>query len=110
MMKKILVIGSGGSGKSTVATRLGALLDLEVIHLDQFFWRPGWISLSPEDWAQTVTELLDRESWIIDGNYSGTLELRFRKCDTIIFLDLSRWLCLWRIVTRALRYRNANRP
>ena len=109
-MKKILVIGSGGSGKSTVATRLGALLNLEVIHLDKLFWRPGWVKPEPEDWLQTVNELTDRDSWILDGNYSGTLDLRFRKCDTIIFLDLSRWLCLWRIVTRALRYRNASRP
>jgi adenylate kinase family enzyme len=109
-MKKILVIGSGGSGKSTFATRLGALLQLEVIHLDKLFWRPGWVKPEPEDWLQTVDDLTDRDSWIIDGNYSRTLDLRFRKCDTVIFLDLSRWLCLWRIVTRALRYRNAIRP
>ena len=109
-MKKILVIGSGGSGKSTVATRLGALLNLEVSHLDKLFWRPGWVRPEPEDWLQTVNDLTDRDSWIVDGNYSRTLEVRFRKCDTIVFLDLSRWLCLWRIMKRALRYRNANRP
>jgi adenylate kinase family enzyme len=60
--------------------------------------------------VQTVTELMNRDSWILDGNYSGTLELRFQQCDTIIFLDLSRWLCLWRIVRRVLRYRNDLRP
>ena len=109
-MKKILVIGSGGSGKSTFATRLGALLNLEVSHLDKYFWQPGWVKLAPEEWLRTITELTDRDSWILDGNYSGTLDLRFRKCDTIVFLDLSRRLCLWRIVTRALRYRGANRP
>ena len=109
-MKKILVIGSGGSGKSTFATRLGALLDLEVRHLDQLFWQPGWLKPAPEDWLQKVDELTDRDSWILDGNYSGTLDLRLRKCDTVVFLDLSRWLCLWRIVTRALRYRNRSRP
>jgi adenylate kinase family enzyme len=109
-MRRILVIGSGGSGKSTVATRLGALLNLEVSHLDKFFWQPGWVKPATEDWVQTVTELMNRDSWILDGNYSGTLELRFQKCDTIIFLDLSRWLCLWRIVRRVLRYRNDLRP
>ena len=109
-MRKILVIGSGGSGKSTFATRLGALLNLEVSHLDKFFWRPGWSKPAPEEWLQTVTELTDRESWILDGNYSGTLDLRVQKCDTVVFLDLSRWLCLWRIVRRALRYRNGHRP
>jgi adenylate kinase family enzyme len=109
-MRRILVIGSGGSGKSTVATRLGALLNLEVSHLDKFFWQPGWVKPATEDWVQTVTELMSRDSWILDGNYSGTLELRFEKCDTIIFLDLSRWLCLWRIVRRVLRYRKDLRP
>lgn len=109
-MKKILVIGSGGSGKSTVATRLGALLDLEVTHLDKLFWQPGWSKRAPEEWLQIVTDLTARDSWILDGNYSATLDLRFQKCDTIVFLDLSRWLCLWRIVTRMLRYRNGSRP
>jgi len=109
-MRKILVIGSGGSGKSTFATRLGTLLNLEVSHLDKFFWRPGWSKPAPEEWLRIVTDLTDRDSWILDGNYSGTLDLRFEKCDTVVFLDLSRWVCLWRIVTRALHYRNADRP
>jgi adenylate kinase family enzyme len=109
-MRKILVIGSGGSGKSTVSTRLGSLLNLEVCHLDKLFWRPGWVKPAREEWVQTVTELMNRDSWILDGNYSSTLELRFRQCDTIIFLDLSRWLCLWRIVRRVLRYRKDLRP
>ena len=109
-MRKILVIGSGGSGKSTFSTRLGALLNIEVTHLDQCFWRPGWVKPEPEEWLQTVTELTDRDSWILDGNYSGTLKLRIQKCDTVVFLDLSRWVCLWRIVTRSLRYRKGRRP
>jgi len=109
-MKRILVIGSGGSGKTTVATRLGESLNLEVSHLDQLFWRPGWSKPAPEEWLQIVTDLTDQDSWILDGNYSGTLELRIRKCDTVVFLDLARWLCLWRIVKRALRYRNGRRP
>lgn len=109
-MKRILVLGSGGAGKSTVATKLGELLDLEVNHLDKFYWRSGWEKPSPEEWLQTVTDLIDRDSWIIDGNYSGTLELRIQKCDTIVFLDLPRWLCLWRIVKRKIQYRRGGRP
>jgi len=56
-MKRILVIGSGGAGKSTVATRLGQLLDLEVNHLDKFYWRPGWVETPLEEWTQTVREV-----------------------------------------------------
>lgn len=109
-MKRILVIGSGGAGKSTVARRLGQLLDIEVNHLDKFFWKPGWIESPPDEWRETVTELINRESWIIDGNYSGTLKLRLQRCDTIVFLDMPRLLCLWRIVKRNLLYRRGGRP
>ena len=109
-MRRVLVIGSGGSGKSTVAARLGELLKLEVSHLDKLYWRAGWVEPEPDEWIRTVTELIERDSWVIDGNYSGTLDLRLRRCDTIVFLDLPRVLCLWRIVKRFFRYRNGNRP
>ena len=109
-MKRILVIGSGGAGKSTVATKLGQLLDLEVNHLDKFYWRPGWIETPPDEWLQIVTELINRDSWIIDGNYGGTLELRMQRADTIVFLDMPRLLCTWRILKRNLRYRRGGRP
>ena len=109
-MKRILVIGSGGSGKSTFAAKLGQLLNLEVFHLDKFYWRAGWVEPSKEEWLQTVTDLINRESWIIDGNYGGTLERRIQRCDTIIFLDLPRFLCMWRIVKRNLQYRRGGRP
>ena len=109
-MQRVLVIGSGGSGKSTVAAQLGELLKLEVHHLDKFYWRAGWVEAAPEEWIKTVTELINTESWIIDGNYSGTLELRLRKCDTIVFLDMPRVLCLWRIMKRFFLYRDGTRP
>jgi adenylate kinase family enzyme len=109
-MQKVLVIGSGGSGKSTLASRLGELLDIEVKHLDKFYWQPGWTEPAKDDWLRTVSELVSRDSWIMDGNYSGTLELRLNHCDTIVFLDMPRLLCLWRVVKRRLRYRNRSRP
>ena len=109
-MKRIIVIGSGGAGKSTFATKLGHLLDLQVIHLDKLFWKPGWVEPPRDEWLQTVTELVNRDSWIIDGNYSGTLDVRIQKCDTIIFLDMPRLLCLWRILKRNLQYRRGGRP
>ena len=109
-MKRILVIGSGGAGKSTVAIKLGQSLNLEVHHLDKYYWRPGWVKPSPEEWLRTVSELINRESWIIDGNYGGTLEQRLQRCDTIVFLDLPRLVCLWRVVKRNFRYCNGGRP
>ena len=109
-MQRVLVIGSGGSGKSTFAAQLGELLKLEVNHLDKFYWSAGWEKPTPDEWLKTVTELTDKDSWVIDGNYSGTLDLRIRRSDTIVFLDLPRVLCLWRIVMRFIRYRNGTRP
>ena len=109
-MRRVLVIGSGGAGKSTNAKRLGQILDIEVKHLDRFYWRPGWKESSKEEWLQTVAELTSGDSWIMDGNYGGTLEFRLQHCDTIIFLDMPRLLCLWRIAKRRLRYQNRSRP
>lgn len=109
-MKRVLVIGPGGAGKSTFARRLGEALNIEVTHLDRAYWRAGWTKPSDEDWVQTVTELTSGDAWIIDGNFGGTLELRLKHCDTIIFLDMSRLLCLWRVGKRRLRYRNRSRP
>jgi adenylate kinase family enzyme len=109
-MRKILVIGPGGAGKSTLASQLGKLLNIEVLHLDKFYWHPGWIERPRSEWLKTVEELLSRESWIMDGNYSGTLEIRLQACDTVIFLDMARTLCLWRVLKRAMMYRNHSRP
>lgn len=109
-MKRILVIGPGGAGKSTFSTRLGELLRLEVIHLDSLYWKSGWIESDKADWATTVGRLLERETWVMDGNYSGTLASRIAACDTVMFLDLPRMTCIWRVFRRALKYRNRTRP
>ena len=108
--KKILVIGPGGAGKSVFARQLGEILRLNVIHLDSWYWKPGWVEPSKEEWAATVDEILRGDSWIIDGNYSGTLERRLAACDAVIFLDLPRLTCIWRVISRVLRYRSTTRP
>src|SRR3982751_1716212 len=99
-MKKILVIGSGGAGKSTFAQRLGAILKLEVIHLDSLYWSSGWVEMPKDEWRTMVDELLKKDSWIMDGNYGGTLDIRLEAADTVVFLDISRLICLWRILKR----------
>lgn len=104
------MIGSGGAGKSTFATRLGKALNIEVIHLDSIYWRPGWVETPKQEWKKTVEDISARDSWIMDGNYSGTFESRFEACDTVIFLDIGRMVCLWRVIKRAVEYRNRSRP
>jgi adenylate kinase family enzyme len=109
-MKRVLVIGSGGSGKSTFAPRLGQRLGLPVIHLDRLFWHAGWVETPKDEWRRKVEELCAGDAWVMDGNYSGTLEVRLDACDTVIFLDLPRAVCLWRVLKRILTYRRASRP
>ena len=109
-MKKILVIGSGGAGKSTFAKRLGKILNIEVIHLDSLYWRPDWVETPKQEWKKRVEHLIAGDSWIMDGNYSGTLELRVEACDTVVFFDIARVTCLWRVIKRSVEYRNKIRP
>ena len=109
-MRRILVIGSGGSGKSTLAKRLGPLLGLPVVHLDSLYWSAGWIEPDKARWAETIRAVISQQAWILDGNYSGTLAERIEACDTVVFLDVSRTVCLWRVLKRVAKYRGKTRP
>jgi adenylate kinase family enzyme len=109
-MRRVLVIGPGGAGKSTLADELGKRLKIEVLHLDKFYWQAGWVEPAKDEWLLKVEEFLKRDSWIMDGNYSGTLETRLKACDAVIFLDMPRSVCLWRVFKRALMYRGRSRP
>lgn len=109
-MKRILVIGSGGAGKSTFSRCLSELTGIEVFHLDKLYWKPNWNEPSKAEWQKTLENLLEKEMWIMDGNFGGTLALRLAACDMAIFLDLPRTVCLQRVVKRRLTYRGTNRP
>jgi adenylate kinase family enzyme len=109
-MKRVLVIGSGGAGKSTFAAQLAEMTELPLIHLDEVYWKAGWIEPSREEWQRTTDRLLAGGAWVMDGNYGGTLERRLAACDTVFFLDVPRMLCLWRVLRRYLRFRGGNRP
>jgi adenylate kinase family enzyme len=104
-MKRVVVIGSGGAGKSTFSRRLHAATGLPLIHLDRLFWRPGWTEMPNEEWRATNEMLVKAEAWIIDGNYGGTMDVRLAAADTIIFLDLPRLVCLYRVLKRLAAYR-----
>ena len=109
-MRRILIIGSAGAGKTVLSRQLGELLQLPIMHLDALHWLPGWEKPPRDDWHRMVGELIQRDSWIMDGNYDGTLEPRLEACDTVILLDLPRTLCLYRVVKRSLLHYGRSRP
>lgn len=109
-MRKIIIIGSGGSGKSTLARKLSKILNIKVYHLDMLLWKPNWIGVSREEQIRIQNEILKNDEWIIDGNYSRTIDLRINAADTIIFLDLPRIICLFRVFKRYFKYLHKSRP
>lgn len=102
-MKRILIIGSPGSGKTTLARQLSAALSLPCIHLDRLFWESGWQMRPKEVFYKEMRDALLKEEWIIDGNYGGSISERASFADTVIFLDYPRILCLWRVLKRTVR-------
>lgn len=109
-MNKIVIIGSGGAGKSTLARQLGGLLQIPVYHLDTLHWKPGWVETPNAELSKIQQSIFRKSRWIIDGNYSNTLEMRIQHADTIILLDFSRYLCLYRVLKRRIQYHNQTRP
>ena len=103
--RKVLVIGSGGSGKTTLSKAVAARTGLPLIHLDRLFWHPGWVPTPDDEWDAIILELTQRDAWIMDGNYGRTLATRLAAADTVIFLDVAPLVCLWRIFKRRLRTR-----
>jgi adenylate kinase family enzyme len=109
-MKRTLIIGSGGAGKSTLARRLGEKTGIEVVHLDKLFWNPGWVRTEKKEWLEIVRQVIEKESWIMDGDFGSTLGMRADAADTIIFMDIPRHVCVYRIVKRWVMYNRDTRP
>ena len=109
-MQRVLVIGPCGAGKSTASFRLAELLGLPLYHLDQLHWRAGWIESSSAELEAALEPILARESWLIDGNYGGTLARRIERADTVVYLDYPVGRCLWRALKRVALFRGQVRP
>lgn len=110
MSNRIMIIGSGGAGKSTLSRTLGEKLNINVIHLDILLWKPNWNQVARDEQIKIQQQIIQDKEWIIDGNYGGTMDIRFQEADTIIFLDLLRIICIYRAIKRAIQYRNKSRP
>ncbi len=93
-MKKIIVIGCPGSGKSTVSRALHNKTGIPLYHLDMMYWNADETTVEKSVFLERLSAVLEKDEWIIDGNYGSTMELRMAACDTVIFLDYPLDVCL----------------
>ena len=93
-MKRIVVIGCPGSGKSTFSRSLSSKTEIPLFHLDMMFWNSDRTTVGKTVFKQRLSNVMQLDEWIIDGNYQSTMELRLQECDTVFFLDYSLDTCL----------------
>ena len=103
-MERVIIIGCGGAGKSTLARKLGEKTGLPVVHLDQIWWAPGnWQHMEQAEFDQRLLEEMEKPRWILDGNYNRTIVPRLEKCDAVIYLDYTRMVCLKNWIGRVIK-------
>jgi adenylate kinase family enzyme len=109
-MKRIVVIGCSGSGKSTFSRKLQQVTGNPLHHLDKLFWLPDWELRSDVEQDRIQKERIKEDNWIIDGNYQRSLPIRLERADTVFFFDYPRRLCLYRALKRIVSNRKRTRP
>ena len=100
--KKIAIIGCAGSGKTYLTLKLAQKVDLPIIHLDQYAWKPNWERIDFEELKKMHHELCKKDAWIMEGIYFKLLRERVEHADVVIFLDMPRSVCLWNVIKRSI--------
>ena len=104
-MKKIVIIGNGGTGKSTLAVRLGTKLGISPTPVDKLAWKPGFEHVPLDEFRVKLNEVIQKDSFIVDGwSYNATMKERLDAADTIIFLDYPVWFCYLYAAKRQAQY------
>ena len=109
-MERIQIMGCSGAGKSTLARKLGEKTGLPVVHIDSLFWKSGWVESTKAEIDEKILREASEEKWILDGNYSRTLQARLDRCDMVIYLDFPRWFCILSVIRRYLENAGQIRP
>lgn len=109
-VKRILIIGSNGAGKSTFSYQLAERTKLPLIHIDRLYWRNNWEVTPRQEFEELVAAQTHKPEWIIEGNSIGSLEQRLKYADTVFWFEFPPVLCLWNVLKRQLRYRGRGRP
>jgi adenylate kinase family enzyme len=101
-VRRVVVIGSSGAGKTTLARRIARHLDVANLELDAVFHQSNWTRLPREEFRARVSDLVTADGWVIDGNYSEVQDIVWPRADTVVWVDLPRWLVTSRIVRRTV--------
>jgi len=111
-MRRALVMGCSGAGKSTFARKLAVQRGLPFVSIDQIFWQPGWVESDRAEFSARMTREAEKPAWVMDGNYTshGAGVLRRARADTIFWFDLPRWACMIGVLRRSLLGYGVVRP
>lgn len=109
-MRRVMIVGQPGSGKSWLAVQVGARLGLPVYHMDHIHWLPGWVERPVPDKEAMCAEVEARQDWVFEGNFSLTVPNRIARADQVIWLDVPVGLRLWRVTRRKLTGLGRARP
>ena len=109
-MKRVIIIGGNGSGKTTFAYKLAEMTGFPLIHTDAIYWKNHWESVSREEFDEIMQEELKKEEWIVDGNNIRTIPQRLELCDTVFYFDFPSLICLWGVFSRCIKNYGKSRP
>lgn len=101
--RRIIIVGTTGSGKTTLARSLAQRFNIPHIELDALHWGPNWTPATRDDFRERVTQALVGDVWVTDGNYNMVRDIVWNRADTLIWLDYSLWVIYRRLIPRTVR-------
>lgn len=107
-IKRVMIFGVPGAGKSTFAEKLSTATGVPVLHLDTIYFDADWAKRNTEDFLKDQRDWIEKETWIIEGNSIKTLSLRYQQADLCLYFKVNRWLCLWRVFKRLVLRRKTD--
>ena len=104
-MRRISIVGSSGSGKTTLARTVATRIGIEHLELDSIYHQPNWQPLPDDEFRSAVRPLVNRDAWVVDGNYhrTGVQDIVWEHADTVIWLDLPRMTTMRRVASRSFK-------
>ncbi|MEM7442884.1 MAG: DNA topology modulation protein FlaR [Pseudomonadota bacterium] len=109
-VRRIMIVGGPGSGKSVLARLLGQKTGLPVFHMDHIHWKSGWVERDRSDKDRLTYEVHRQDKWIFEGGHSRTYDERVARADMLVWLDIAVSLRIWRVIRRLFVHYGRTRP